>query len=110
MQVVRIDTRRIQDWASFHAVFAETFGFPAFYGRNLDAWIDCMSSLDDPAAGMTTLAAPGGVALQLDYVDDFLLRCPTQYEALLDCAAFVNWRRIEMGKPAVLALSYYKRA
>jgi len=24
----------ISDWSSFHAISAETFGFPDFYGRN----------------------------------------------------------------------------
>jgi hypothetical protein len=35
-------------------------------------------------------------------------RCPEQYRAVVDCCAFVNWRRIEVGEPAVLALSYYR--
>lgn len=46
--IVRIDARRIVDLDSFHDVFAEAFGFFGGYGRNMDAWIDCMSSLDDP--------------------------------------------------------------
>ena len=31
---------------------------------------------------------------------------PEIYEALIDSAAFVNWRRIELGDPPILALSY----
>ncbi|MDZ4753789.1 MAG: barstar family protein [Phycisphaerae bacterium] len=31
--------------------FAETFGFPGFYGRNMNAWNDCMTFLDGPDAG-----------------------------------------------------------
>lgn len=110
MVVVRIDTTKIRDWASFHDVFTEAFGFPDFYGRNMDAWIDCMTSLDDPAAGMSKIhAADGGmVTLQLDEVDGFAERCPEQYQAVVDCCAFVNWRRTEIGEPAVLALSYYR--
>lgn len=46
--VIQIDTHLIKDWKSFHDVFSETFGFPKFYGRNIDAWNDCMSSLDAP--------------------------------------------------------------
>jgi hypothetical protein len=41
--IVRIDTRLITDWASFHDVFARSFGFPDYYGRNMDAWNDCMT-------------------------------------------------------------------
>jgi RNAse (barnase) inhibitor barstar len=109
---VELDTRSITDWATFHSVFSEAFGFPRFYGQNMDAWIDCMTSLDDPSSGMTTVSArPGGiVVLQLVHVDDFARRCPEQFVAIVDCAAFVNWRRIEAGEPPVLALSYQKTA
>lgn len=109
--VVRIDTTRICDWESFHAVFKEAMGFPAFYGANMDAWIDCMSSLDDPAAGMTSrhVAAGEVLTLQIDGIDGFAHRCPEQYEALVECAAFVNWRRTERGASAVVALSFHKR-
>ena len=111
MTVVKIDTRRIKDWETFHDVFAELFGFPGFYGRNLDAWIDCMSWLDDPSAGMTAIhPADGIVTLQLEQVDDFIQRCPEQYAALVECTAFVNWRRIERGLPPVLTLAFYKRS
>jgi len=108
--IVRIDATRIRDWDSFHAVFSEAMGFPEFYGANMSAWVDCMTSLDDPADGMTTQhVSPGAVlTLQIDGVDDFASRCPEQYEALIECSAFVNWRRIEQGAPAVLALSFYK--
>jgi len=32
------------------------------------------------------------------------------YEALFDCAAFVNWRRVEAGQPAILLLSFHGNA
>lgn len=110
--VVRIDGRRIVDRESFHDVFAEAFGFPEFYGRNMEAWIDCLTSLDQPSDGMTQVHAPTGgvVVLQLDHADDFSKRCPALYEDLIDCAAFVNWRLLERGHPPVLALSFRKKA
>lgn len=112
MTLVRLDTRRITDWPTFHDEFAELFGFPEFYGRNMDACIDCMTSLDSPEDGMTAVhAAPGGVVtLHLEDADGFALRCPDQYAAVLECAGFVNWRRIEAGGSAVLALSFLKDA
>ena len=108
MQLVKLDTGRISDWATFHDVFAEAFGFPAFYGRNMDAWIDCMSHLDEPASGMTKIhTANGGVVvLQLEDSDDFARRCPAQFEAIVDCAAFVNWRKVQASEPVVLTLSF----
>lgn len=106
---VQIDCARITDWDSFHAVFMEAFGFPSFYGKNISAWIDCLTSLDQPEDGMTTLhCAPGTVVtLRLDHVRDFRRRCPEQYAALVECAAFVNWRRNEKDLASVIALSFH---
>jgi len=111
MTVIKIDTRPIVDWNTFHEVFAATLGFPGFYGRNMNAWIDCMSYVDDAGAGMSSITVePGGLlVLQLDYVNEFAARCPEQYQAIAEGAAFVNWRRMEQGQEAVLALSYYKQ-
>ena len=108
--LVKLDCQRMRDWDTFHDVFAETFGFPGFYGRNMNAWIDCMTDLDDANAGMTAIRIqPGNVlTLQLEAVNDFAVRCPDQYAALVECTAFVNWRRIEQGRSAVLALSFSK--
>jgi hypothetical protein len=66
-----------------------------------------MTYLDDPEAGMTTVhgTTTDHVVLQIDDVN----RLPTHiYNALVECAAFVNWRRIEKGEEAVLTLSFYK--
>jgi hypothetical protein len=106
---VRLDCDKIRDWASFHNEFAQLFGFPVFYGNNMDAWIDCFTSIDAPDDGMTSIhCAPGTVmTLELENVRRFAQRCPEQYNALIEAAAFVNWRRIEVGEPSVLALSFH---
>ncbi len=106
---IQIDGSKITNWDSFHDYFAETFDFPSFYGRNMDAWTDCMTYLDDPEAGMTSVQVSHGdvVVLCVGAVTDFKKRCPEIYDALIECSAFVNWRRIEKGEPAVLALSFY---
>ena len=107
MPIVCIDGKSITDWDSFHNVFAEVFGFPGFYGRNMDAWIDCMTSLDAPEDGMTTVhGSPSDpVVLQLDNASSV----PAElFEAITECAAFVNWRRLEVGEPAILMLSCYR--
>jgi hypothetical protein len=111
MMVVRLDCNRITDWESFHTVFADVFGFPAYYGRNMDAWIDCMSCLDEPTSRMNAITVPpnGVLTLQLDSVDSFALRCPEQYAAIVECTAFVNWRRSSQGESAVLALAFDKQ-
>jgi hypothetical protein len=107
---VKIDLREIIDWPSFHAVFKRVMGFPDFYGANMDAWIDCMTSVDAPDEGMSAIYAPlnGILVLALESVPDFKKRCPEIFDALVGCAAFVNWRRLEMGDSPVLSLSYHE--
>jgi Barstar (barnase inhibitor) len=104
--VVAIPTNEITDWDSFHSVFQALFGFPAFYGRNMNAWIDCMTYLDDLSSGMARICVDPGqlVGLRIDDAPDFQLRCPEQYQALIECTAFVNHRRIVLGEQPVLAL------
>lgn len=47
MKTVHVDASQITDWTSFYGAFAKAFGFPDFFGRNMDAWIDCMTNLDE---------------------------------------------------------------
>lgn len=109
--IVKIDTLRITDWSSFHDVFKEAVGFPDFYGRNLDAWIDCMTSLDEPEEGLTSIhvSRDGVLVLDLEDVSDLARRCPEIYEAIVECSAFVNYRRIVVGEAPILALSYFRQ-
>jgi len=110
--IVRIDTRLITDWASFHEVFALLFGFPDYYGRNRNAWIDCMTYLNDPVVKDTAVSAKPGevVVLHLEHIIDFKKRCPEVYDAIVECSAFVNYRQIQCGKEPVLALSFFENA
>lgn len=105
--MVRVDADLITDWQTFHSVFAETFGFPGFYSCNMDAWVDCLSYLDDPSAGMSSVHVQSGRTLSLiiENAQSFKRRCPEQFEALVECAAFVNWRMVVAGGAPLLALA-----
>ena len=107
MKTVKIDCKEIPDWDSFHDLFSKKFGFPRFYGRNMNAWIDCMSSLDSPEDGMTTIHAEAGgiIIIELENVNSLDNQI---YGALVECTAFVNYRKLEIGEPAVLTLSFHK--
>jgi hypothetical protein len=78
----------------------------------MDAWIDCLTYADNVDAGMIDRAFIAGdgdvLTLQLGTLGDFPQRCAEQYEALVDCSAFVNWRRIELGNRPIIALSFDK--
>lgn len=104
--LVSIPTDLIADWDSFHDVFAKALGFPAFYGRNMNAWIDCMSYADDADAQMLVRAVLPGelLVLQIDNAADFAARCPEQFKELVECSAFVNYRRAQVGGAPVLSL------
>ena len=95
MPINKLDGNRITDWDGFHDVFAEEFQFPDYYGRNMNAWIDCMSDLGDSSSEI--------VAIHIDHVDHVNTEV---LEALIDCVAFVNWRFTEKGHRPILALSY----
>ena len=109
--IVKIPVDEIRDWESFHTVFARVLGFPAFYGRNMNAWNDCMESIDAPEDGISAIHAAkrGILVLDLGECTDFAQRCPEQYEAILDGSAFVNYARIEAGEKPVLAVSSFNR-
>jgi hypothetical protein len=91
--IVQITTAQIVDWPSFHDVFANALGFPEFYGRNMNAWVDCLTYADEDD-GMRNVVVPAGevLTLELDGVASFAKRCPEQYAAVVESSAFVNWR------------------
>lgn len=109
MTTVFVDTTEITDWPSLHRVFSRVFGFPPFYGNNLDALIDCLGYLDEPEAEMTQVhvSLGGTLTILLGGVDSFRKRCPDQFAGLQDACAFVNWRRTRKHGGALVALAYH---
>lgn len=105
-QIVNIPVSRIVDWDSFHNVFDQALGFPRYSARNMDAWIDCLTYADDAESGMVANPVARGALLTLAIADAaaFKQRCPEQFDALIECAAFVNYRRREIGDGPVLAI------
>lgn len=102
-----METESITDWQSFHENCREVFGFPDFYGMNMDAWIDCMSYIDEDAA-MTrfNLAAGEKLHIEITGTESLNKRLPEIFDALVECSAFVNQRYVEDGKAPVLSLVF----
>src|SRR5689334_22493580 len=110
MKIVDIETSEIKDWDSFHNYFSKIFGFPDFYGKNMDAWNDCMTYLDEPDSGMTANISGNKkdcVVLNILNVTEFKQRVPHIYDALVECSSFVNYRRIESGYAPIIFLSFF---
>ena len=64
MPRIVLPTSEIRNEKTFHAVCQRVFGFPDLYDHTMDAWIDCLSCLDDPAADMSSFTlAPGELLL-----------------------------------------------
>ena len=90
MKTVKIDSKTISSWDTFHDVFSNTFKFPSYYGRNMDAWIDCMDELNYEM-----------ILIDLGDCRDLKERNPEIVKAIHECSAFVNYRKIEAGESAV---------
>ena len=106
MATLRLPTERINDWQSFHEVCQEVFGFPDFYGMNMNAWIDCLTYLD-LGDGMSRFHLAKGETLEIEVSDaeNFRSRAPEIFDALVECSSVVNNRYNEEGKPPLLSLS-----
>ncbi len=107
--VVEVDGKRLTSRQGFHEEFARVFGFPEFYGANMDAWIDCMGYLDDPKAGMTNVVvAKGKVAtIWVKNYEFFKQNASGTWHDLIECTAFVNFRAVEQGDDPLLALAFH---
>lgn len=88
---ITLETDHITDWDSFHGSCQEVFGFPDFYGRNMDAWIDCVSYLDVDDR-MSNLRLSEGDMLNILVKDSkaFRQRVPEIFDSLVDCTEFVE--------------------
>ena len=108
VSLAKIECQNIFDWPSFHSEFMRVFGFPDFYGKNMDAWIDCMSSLNAPEDRMTSIHCEEGkqITIELDGGSSLKERCPEIFNSINECCAFVNWRLIQSNGFPVLALAY----
>lgn len=105
MAFVQVNTAKITDWASFHQVCQEAFGFPDFYGNNMNAWIDCMSALEDIGMTKFSLEKDEILSVEITETEQFKSRLPEIFDSLVDCTAFVNQRYVEAdGNPKIAVL------
>jgi hypothetical protein len=80
-------------------------GLPEFYGRNLNAWIDCLSDLRADTRMTRFQLEPGQVLLiELAGASDLRRRLPNVFEGFIDAIATVNQRCRNEGTGPALAL------
>jgi hypothetical protein len=110
MKTVTIKASKILNWEEFHAYFSDLFGFPDFYGKNMNAWIDCITYLDDPRSGMNSKISVASNDLIVFEIDDAKLlkeQAEDIYLSLIECCAFVNHRRMESGGNPLIVVSFF---
>jgi hypothetical protein len=97
----------IDGWDAFHDQSAAAFGFPDFYGRNMDAWIDCLTYVRD-GDGMSRFALGPEEPLVVEVLatESFNRRVPQVFDALIECAAAVNQRQAAAGEVPALHLLF----
>src|SRR5262245_31328461 len=107
MATVRLNSETITDWESFHNTCKQVMGFPDFYGNNMNAWIDCLTYLDEDD-GMSRFQLTENEMLQIEITDTegFKSRLPEIIDALIECSSFVNRRYSDSGKSPKLALVF----
>lgn len=92
-----VEGKEIVTWQAFHEFFAKEFGFPDYYGKNMDAWIDCMSEpIEDDIINL--------VIRDVNYLKS---KNREIYDSLIECSAFVNWRIAREENQPVIALTFH---
>ena len=103
--IITIAADQITDWNSFHSVFQAALGFPDFHGRNMNAWVDCLSYLRDDD-GMSKFRLTENEVLQIELLHAEQLRqtAPEILEELEFCVAAINERYDDYGEKPALSL------
>jgi dATP pyrophosphohydrolase len=98
LDVIDVDLASARDRAGLYDAFTVAFGFPAGFGRNLDALADSLADLSwRPAVGYFVRLRGCATALA---------HCPADAEAILDVLGDVatEWR--DRGQPCLIALDH----
>jgi hypothetical protein len=105
MASVTLELATVSDWESFHDQCMEVFGFPSFYGRNMDAWANCLSGLTKGDNKCRfSLDSREYLIIHLAGFESFLNRAPEISMALVRASLDVNRRYLAEGEMPRIAL------
>ena len=106
MATVHLNGEQLTTWEEFHAQCQGAFGFPDFYGRNLDAFIDCLSYLRDDD-GMSKFRLKPNEKLRIEVKQSEVLRqkAPDILAELAFCIDALNERYADYGELPALELA-----
>jgi len=89
-QIEKFDCTGWHAESNFHADIAARLAFPDYYGRNLDAFNECIGDIEVPDAG--------GTALVFCRFDLFTLREPRVAQVILDIMASASRHQLMFGR------------
>jgi RNAse (barnase) inhibitor barstar len=106
MAEARLDGAAIRDFESFHDQCAAQFGFPSFYGRNMNAWIDCLTyAREGDGMSRFVLGPTEPLLIEVVSTEAFNRQAPEVFDAFVECTGFVNQRSVDAGElPALHVL------
>lgn len=102
---IEIDGSVIKNAETFHDEFSAKLGFSEGYGRNMDAWIDCLRDIHVDT-GMSKVLLPDDVSLELKITSIGKLESasPESIQGLVACTAFVNAHLAELEVAPIVLL------
>lgn len=106
MATATLNGAAITDFATFHSACRAAFGFPDFYGDNMDAWVDCLSYLRDDD-GMTKFRLKPNEVLEIIVTDAAAMQAaaPDIVEEITYCIGGINERYEDYGEKPALKLT-----
>jgi len=94
----QIDGTAIVDWDSFHDEFQRQFGFFDGYGRNMDAWNDCMRDMytngEYKSLTKFDLRDEDTFTLVVMNAAQWKKNAPEVFSTFEDCSSFCNSERV----------------
>lgn len=106
MAKVILDAAQLPDWNAFHAASKAAFGFPDYYGANMDAWIDCLSYLrDEEGMSRFRLAPKETLDITLSNSQIWREQQSEMLEELQFCIEAINDRYQDYGELPALTLA-----
>ncbi|WP_162231040.1 barstar family protein [Winslowiella iniecta] len=103
-----IDFSKIKTIGDFHDEMNELFGFPDFYGKNVHALIDCLSSIRFPSDGMTKIHVDMCEVLIIEAMNFSVLEKEIMKIFIFSVEA-VNQRSILKGRSAPLLIEFIEK-
>ena len=105
MPTVKLNGEAITNWEAFHNESQRVFGFPDFYGRNMNAWVDCLSYLrDDDGMSAFRLKPDEILRIEVQHADLLRKQAPEILDDLAFCIEAINDRYADYGEKPALEL------